>query len=70
MLLMHAPTGIPIDVSMGALPFEEIAIRRGVKMDVGGCRVPVPTPEDLIVFKAIAHRRKDAAAAKTVSRKR
>lgn len=61
LLLMHAPTGIPIDISMGALPFEETAIRRGVKMNVGGFHVPVPTPEDLIVFKAIAHHLKDAA---------
>jgi hypothetical protein len=61
LLLMHAPTGVPIDVSMGALPFEEIAIRRRVQMVVGRLRVPVPTPEDLVVFKAIAHRLKDAA---------
>lgn len=56
LLLRHEGSGIPIDVSLGALPFEENAVRRAVPTDVGGLRVPLPVPEDLLVMKALAHR--------------
>jgi hypothetical protein len=46
---------------MGALPFEENAIRRAVPTEVGGLRVPLPVPEDLLVMKAVAHRSRDIA---------
>lgn len=61
LLLRHERSAVPIDLSLGALPFEENAIRRAVAMDVGGLLVPLPTPEDLIVMKALAHRPVDAA---------
>ena len=59
LLLRHDRSGVPIDISMGALPFEENAIRRAVLTDVGGIRIPLPIPEDLIVMKAVAHRSRD-----------
>lgn len=40
---------------------EEEAIRRGVTVDLGGVGVPIPTPEDLIIMKAVAHRPRDMA---------
>ncbi len=46
LLLRHEPSGVPIDVSMGALPFEELAIKRAVQTIVGDFQIPVPTPED------------------------
>lgn len=61
LLLRHAPTGIDLDVSLGALPFEEEMIRRARRHRVGSIRIPLPTPEDLIVMKAIAHRPRDVA---------
>jgi hypothetical protein len=61
LLLRHETSGVPIDVSMGALPFEEMAIKRAVQMAVGDFQIPVPTPEDLLVMKAIAHRPRDLA---------
>ncbi len=59
LLLKHDRSGVPIDVSMGALPFEENAVRRAVPTEVGSLRVPLPLPEDLLVMKAVAHRSRD-----------
>lgn len=61
LLLRHAPSGIDVDISLGALPFEEEAISRATERKVGRLRVPLPTPEDLVIMKAIAHRPRDAA---------
>ena len=59
MLLRHAASGINVDVSCGALPFEREMIERASAVEVGGVRVKVPSPEDLIVMKAVAQRPKD-----------
>ncbi len=59
LLLRHAPSGIDVDLSMGLLPFEEELIARTRRRRVGGITVPIPTPEDLVVMKAIAHRARD-----------
>ncbi len=59
LLLSHVPTGIPIDISLGMLPFEKEAVERSVKRTVEGVTFQVPTPEDLIILKAVAHRPKD-----------
>lgn len=61
LLLRHVASGVPIDVSMGALPFEENAVKRAVPTSIGDFQLPVPTPEDLIIMKAIAHRPRDLA---------
>ena len=61
LLLRHEPSGIPIDLSLGALAFEENAVRRAVPTDAGGFFVPLARPEDLVVMKAVAHRPVDAA---------
>jgi hypothetical protein len=49
-----------VDISFGALPFEEEAIARAVEGKVGKIRLPLPTPEDLVIMKAVAHRPRDA----------
>jgi len=59
LLLRHEPTAIDVDVVLGCLPFEEEAVARAVVMEVAGVSVPLPTPEDLIIMKAIAHRDRD-----------
>jgi hypothetical protein len=59
LLLRHAATGINIDLSLAALPFERETIERSKARKIGSIRVPVPTPEDLIIMKAIAHRPHD-----------
>jgi hypothetical protein len=59
LLLRHERTGVDIDVSLGCLEFEQEAVARGRKVRVAGVRVPLPTPEDLVIMKAIAQREQD-----------
>lgn len=61
MLMYHEPSGIDADISFGALPFEEESIDRAISVDVGGLSLSIPTPEDLIIMKAVAHRLRDLA---------
>lgn len=61
LLLNHQPSGIDIDVSFGALPFEDESVDRAIQVRIGSISIPLPTPEDLIIMKAIAHRPVDMA---------
>lgn len=61
LLVHHEPSGIDADIVFGRLPFEEEAIARVVSVDLGGVSVPLATPEDLIIMKAVAHRPRDLA---------
>ena len=44
---------------MGILPFEVEMVERSKMVEVGSLRLRLPTPEDLIILKAVAHRPKD-----------
>ena len=60
LLLRHIPSHTDIDISMGVLPFEEEVVQRRVVHEIDETlNVHLPTPEDLIIMKAIAHRPKD-----------
>ncbi|MGH7492222.1 MAG: nucleotidyl transferase AbiEii/AbiGii toxin family protein [bacterium] len=59
LLMRHQPSGIDIDISFGALPFEEESIARAVSFNVSDIKLLLPTPEDLIIMKAVAHRSRD-----------
>jgi hypothetical protein len=59
LLLRHQPSGTNVDISLGMLPFEVEAVERSSLHAVGPISVRLPTPEDLIIFKAVAHRPKD-----------
>lgn len=61
LLLHHPESGIPVDISLGILPFEVEMVEHCVRLNVAGLTIPVPRPEDLIVLKAIAHRPVDLA---------
>jgi hypothetical protein len=61
LLLRHESSQIDVDISMGALPFEEDAIARKISKRLGRLTIPLPTPEDLIIMKAVAHRPRDLA---------
>jgi len=61
LLLQHQSSGIKIDISLGILPFEAEMIERGQEISVGNIQLRLPTPEDLIIMKAVAHRSKDLA---------
>lgn len=59
LLLEHRPTGTPLDLSLGWLPFEEEALKRATAVDFGGLSITVPQVEDLLVYKAVAWRERD-----------
>lgn len=61
LLLNHGPSGIDVDVSCGGTAFEDEAIRRASTRRHAGLSIPIPTPEDLIIMKAVAHRDRDLA---------
>lgn len=58
-LLRHISSGANIDISLGILPFEEQLVERSINREVAGLVIPLPTPEDLVILKAVAHRPKD-----------
>lgn len=59
LLLRHVESGVNIDISLGILPFEEEMVKRSIVHKIGPLQLRLPTPEDLIILKAIAHRPKD-----------
>lgn len=59
LLLRHQASGVNVDISLGMLPFEVEAVERSIVYRLGDLSIRLPTPEDLIVFKAVAHRPKD-----------
>ena len=56
LLLRHSASGVTVDLSLGWMPFEREAMERATTVDLGGVPVPVATPEDLVVLKAVAWR--------------
>jgi len=67
LLLKHKPNQIPIDLSLGALPFEHESIARASIETIGGVSFPVVTAEDLIIMKAVAHRPRDMADIESIA---
>lgn len=59
LLLQHQESGINIDISFGLLPFEIEAVKHSKEFKIEDFSIHLPSPEDLIIFKAIAHRPKD-----------
>jgi len=59
-LLKHVISNTNIDISLGVLPFEQEIVERSVVHQVDAAlQIRLPTPEDLIILKAVAHRPKD-----------
>jgi len=59
LLLRHQTSDLPIDISLGWLPFEREALDRAIPQSFGGASARVITAEDLVIFKAIASRPRD-----------
>ena len=60
LLLRHVITDTNIDISLGIMPFEQEMIERSTMHEFdSSLHVRLPTPEDLVIMKAIAHRPKD-----------
>lgn len=59
-LLLKSRRGVPLDIALGALPFEEHAIDRASRFKyAAGCVLNTCCAEDLIVHKAFAGRPQD-----------
>jgi predicted nucleotidyltransferase len=59
LLLRFRPGDIDIDVSLGALPFEDEVIERSTWIRAGNVRIRLASAEDLIIMKAVAGRPRD-----------
>jgi hypothetical protein len=59
LLLRHEPSGVDFDVSFAWTAFEHEAIAAATIATFGSVAAPMPRPDDLIVFKAIAGRGRD-----------
>jgi hypothetical protein len=66
-LLLQSPGGVPIDIALGALPFEELAVERSSLFEFAPRR-PLRTcsAEDLVVLKLFAYRPQDVLDVETV----
>jgi hypothetical protein len=58
-LLLRAPSGVGIDIALGALPFEESVVSRSTLFSYTGTVLRTCSAEDLIVLKAFASRARD-----------
>ena len=61
LLVSHQPSGTPIDIVLGALPLEDEIVRGARNVEIAGVAIPLPTPESIVVMKAIARRARDIA---------
>jgi hypothetical protein len=60
-LLMKHRSGVDLDISLGALPFEREVVERARAVAAGKLLIMVASPEDLIIMKALARRPQDIA---------
>jgi len=59
-LLVQGSSGIPLDITLAALPFEEVMIARATDVEfAAGVELRTCTAEDLIVLKCFASRPQD-----------
>jgi hypothetical protein len=59
LLVRHRATAVDVDITLGGLAFERETLDRATKVRLAGVTVPLETPEDLIVMKAVANRERD-----------
>ncbi len=65
-LARHVPTGVDLDVSLAWSTFEHEALAAAQTVRFGRVIAPMSTPDDLVVFKAIANRPKDVEDAEAL----
>ena len=66
LLMRHSESGINIDISMGILPFEIDAVSHRQTKSYSGLEIVLPSPEDLVIFKSVAHRPQDIEDIKVI----
>ena len=57
--IVHAPSAMPLDLTLAAPGLDEEFLDRARPFDFGGVVVPVISAEDLVAMKVLAGRRKD-----------
>lgn len=67
LLFTHENSGINVDLSIGLLSFERELMDRSKKFSAEGISFNIPTPEDMIIMKAVAHRPKDIEDIRTIA---
>lgn len=60
-LFTHVPSGVNVDLAIGITPFEREAVERAKMVAWRGLSIPIMSPEDLIIAKAVARRTIDLA---------
>ena len=58
---MHQASRLRIDILLGAMPIEEEIVHGAAKVEIAGVAVPLPSPESIVLMKAIAQRARDVA---------
>lgn len=67
---LHEPTGLGLDVVLGASGLENDCIDRAVPVDIGDGTVPVIRVEDLMVLKVLSGRPKDVEDVRSILRRK
>jgi len=63
LLLEHASTGVPVDLSLAQQPFELEALHRAKTVNFAGVRIRIPSRTALVIYKMIAGRPQDLSDA-------
>ena len=70
-VLVSTPAGIPVDVALGAIPFEAEMIGRATEVEFEpGVALRICSAEDLFVLKAFADRLQDRADVASIAERR
>lgn len=64
--MVHAPSGLPIDMLITGPGLEEEFLDRARSIELGGVAIPIVSAEDLLAMKLLAGRRKDLDDARGV----
>ena len=68
MLLLRAPSGVGLDISLGALPFEDLVVQRSSLFEFApGLELRTCSAEDLMVMKLFASRAIDIRDAEGIA---
>ena len=59
LLVSHQPSGVRVDIVFGALSLEDEIVRSATRVEIAGNVIPLPTPESIVVMKAVAGRTRD-----------
>ena len=59
LLLVHEGTQVSLEISFAFTSFEQEALTQATQVNFGGVKIAVATPENLVIYKALAWRDRD-----------